>query len=512
MEDTIYVILSIITIIAGYAIHIHIKNKRFWKLIYEFRGDDLYPIIGNAQWFTGNSVEILETITKMWERNGRSTYRIIVGNAVFTGISDPEIVELLLGSNKEIEKMDDYKFLSAWLGDGLLLSKGNKWRRQRKIITPTFHFKILEQFVNVFNDKGKIFIEKLAENKGKVFDVYPYVTLCALDIISESAMGTNMNAQNNSESEYVKAIYRISEIVHLRTYSTWKRNDWLYMLSQDYRDEQKCLKVLHETTNQVIQSRKLTLRAQAADESSKEKVNEDAFSGRKKVAFLDLLLLSKTAEGEPLSDEVIREEVDTFMFEGHDTTSSGLSFALFLLANNPAEQELAFEEQLALFGGDFKRQATYRDLQDMKYLDRVIKETQRIYPSVPFYGRKLKEDLPMPDGKIMPAGTFVTVQPYLTSRNPKYYPNPMKFDPDRFLPDNVQKNHPYLYVPFSAGPRNCIGQKFAVLEMKSTLSRVLRNFELSSAGPDFKPQLAAELILKSKNGLKMRLNDRKYPK
>lgn len=98
------------------------------------------------------------------------------------------------------------------------------------------------------------------------------------------------------------------------------------MLSQDYRDEQKCLKVLHETTNQVIQSRKLALKTQDVDKISKEKVNEDDLSGRKKVAFLDLLLLSKTAEGEPLSDEVIREEVDTFMFEVRFLLRSKYSF------------------------------------------------------------------------------------------------------------------------------------------------------------------------------------------
>lgn len=108
----------------------------------------------------------------------------------------------------------------------------------------------------------------------------------------------------------------MSELATYRTYSLWKRVPLLYRLSDDYREEQKLLKILHGTTNGVIQSRKLALQNQITKEdNSEKKINEDAFSGRQRVAFLDLLLMSKTPEGEPLSDEVVREEVDTFMFE-----------------------------------------------------------------------------------------------------------------------------------------------------------------------------------------------------
>lgn len=108
----------------------------------------------------------------------------------------------------------------------------------------------------------------------------------------------------------------MSELATYRTYSFWKRVSFFYRLSADYREEQKLLRILHGTTNRVIQSRKLALHDQISKGNDLEKkINEDTFIGRQKVAFLDLLLMSKTPEGEPLSDEVIREEVDTFMFE-----------------------------------------------------------------------------------------------------------------------------------------------------------------------------------------------------
>lgn len=112
------------------------------------------------------------------------------------------------------------------------------------------------------------------------------------------------------------------------------------------------------------------------------------------------------------------------------------------------------------------------------------------------------------DGKKIPAGTNYTVGIFVTLRDPKFFPDPESFKPDRFLNENVEKLNPYAYIPFSAGPRNCIGQKFAVLEMKSAISKLLRNFELLPLGPEVRPMM--NLIMRSANGNHIGLKPRKY--
>ncbi|RZC37551.1 p450 domain containing protein [Asbolus verrucosus] len=225
---------------------------------------------------------------------------------------------------------------------------------------------------------------------------------------------------------------------------------------------------------------------------------------KNKKVFLDLLL-EATVDGKPLTQEEIREEVDTFMFEGHDTIASAISFALFSIANHPNVQKRIYEEQHALFGENKNPVITYASLQSMKYLEQVIKETLRLYPSVPFYGRQTKEAVEY-NGTIIPEGITILILAFGIHRNSKYFEEPEKFNPDRF--ENVDGKTPYAYIPFSAGPRNCIGQKFAMLEMKSTLSKIIRHFELGPAIPQHKLQLAAESVLKSINGIKIGLKKR----
>ncbi|XP_033222170.1 cytochrome P450 4V2-like isoform X2 [Belonocnema kinseyi] len=133
-----------------------------------------------------------------------------------------------------------------------------------------------------------------------------------------------------------------------------------------------------------------------------------------------------------------------------------------------------------------------KEIAELKYLDRVIKETLRINPSVPGLGRVLTEEIEL--------GSKITMHVFTTHRDPEFWPDPSKFDPDRFLPENSKGRHPYAYVPFSAGPRNCIGQKFAMVELKIVLAEILRKWRVKSARTQAETKMQSTFVLRPHGG------------
>ncbi|GFS92992.1 cytochrome P450 4V2 [Nephila pilipes] len=181
----------------------------------------------------------------------------------------------------------------------------------------------------------------------------------------------------------------------------------------------------------------------------------------KRKAFMHLLL-ERHFETQEFSEEDICEEVNTFVAAGHDTVAITIAWALYLIGLYPDVQTKIHEELDRIFGTDEKRDVTERDLNDLEYLDCVLKETNRIYTAVPIISRYLQKDTKI-CGYTIPKGSICAVLIYFLHRDKDVFPEPEKFDPDRFLPENSAKIPEYGYIPFSAGPRNYIGQKFAVM-------------------------------------------------
>ncbi|KAB7505400.1 putative cytochrome P450 [Armadillidium nasatum] len=293
-------------------------------------------------------------------------------------------------------------------------------------------------------------------------------------------MGRSINAQDNPQSEYVKAIHDMGRIIMVRFARPWLQFEFLYKRTQWGRLEKKSLEILHKFSLDTIKQRKMEYKRLKSQKIGKE---ETSISGKKKrQAFLDLLI-EYSEENEFLTEENIREEVDTFMFEGHDTTAAGINWAIYLIGRHPEIQEKVYRELELIFGRS-ERPASSADIREMKYLECCIKESLRLIPSVPFFARNLTEDM------------IIAVILYALHRDPKHFPDPLKFQPERFLPENSMKRNPYAYVPFSAGPRNCIGQKFALLEEKVVLSSLFRKFRVESLGKFEDLKLTGDLIMR----------------
>uniref|UniRef100_A0A0A9WEL4 Cytochrome P450 4c3 n=1 Tax=Lygus hesperus TaxID=30085 RepID=A0A0A9WEL4_LYGHE len=478
---------------------------RYWKMRRMIRLMDKIPGLPGGLPFLGNAVELnvdhdevftrIASTRMLWGRK-HGLCKVWFGSRPILCISKASAVEVILSSSKLIDKSDEYNYLHPWLGRGLLTSSGHQWHSRRRILTPSFHFKILDHFVTIFVEQSLILKDRLSSHVDEdAFNIFPFITRCTLDIICETAMGRKVNAQTRYDSEYVRAVYKIGSIVQNRQSKIWLQPEWAFKLSNLYEEHQECLRILHGFSTSVIQERRKELSNQT-DHHPK---------GNGSLAFLDLLLEASN-DGKCLTDQDIREEVDTFMFEGHDTTSAALCWTLFLLGSHPEIQDQAYQELRNIFGDD-DRPPNSKDLASMKYLTCCIKEALRLYPSVPIFARKLNEDVTIAEYTV-PAGTTALIIAYQLHRDPEQFPNPEMFEPERFM-ERDPTLHPYAYIPFSAGPRNCIGQKFALLEEKVVLSTILREYKVLSVDRREDLVLLGELILRPKNELKMKLQLRK---
>lgn len=485
-------------------------------------------------------------------------FRLWLGQEPVVCVWKPEMVELVLSDNFLLEKSYHYDFLRPWLGNGLLTSPGKIWRPRRKLLVPSFHFNILQAFVPVFERKSKLLVRnvkrKLKESISKaedkvhstksgdsdvstVVDITPVVTACTLDAICETIMGVSIDAQGNPNNDYCQSVYIVGETFLERIIQPRYWLDTVFRFTELGKLYNYHLNKLHSFTRTVIAEKKRD-KLGTRDDSSRtassnnasllssklkvlEKTSVDSFQAMKREgpklpkAFLDLLLEKLNASGgQKLTDEEIREEVDTFMFEGHDTTAMALSWTLFLLGHNEevqrklqAEVDKLYAEQL-LDDNDLENtDLELEHIKKLKYLDCVIKEALRLCPSVPFIGRQTTNNLKLGDYEV-PPGSVIFVLIYQLHRDSEIYPNPEQFDPDRFLPENTLGRHPFAYVPFSAGPRNCIGQKFAMAEMKTILLHLIRNFSFESVTPIDKARVQMEMVLRPKCALNIRIRSR----
>ncbi|XP_072165421.1 cytochrome P450 4V2-like [Diadema setosum] len=492
-------ILAAIFVVTSIIVYYMARFIRIYLLISKFHGPPALPIVGNTHQFSTDSREFFvynNTVLNEYRQKTGGIVRYWLGLKPSLNIYAAKHMEAILNNSRHMDKGFGYDFVKPWLGLGLLLSSGKKWFHRRKMLTPAFHFSILQNFMDVYNEQSNILAEKIGAfaDKSNPVNIFPLVTYCALDVICDTAMGKNINAQGDSDNEYVRAVQGMSEITLMRFKSPLLWYDPIFRLTKAGARHKKYLEILHGTTRSMIQ-RRLN---QAVKPNDIRNGDEGAVAGKKKrLAFLDLLI-QMHREDPNFTMQDIQEEVDTFMFAGHDTTATAMSWALLLIGLHPGVQARLHDEIDKVLG-DTNRYVTSEDLGNMSYLSLVMKESLRLFPSVPMISRKLDCDM-MLDGKLVPKETDIELAIYSLHYDPEQFPDPEKFDPDRFLPENSAKRHPYAYIPFSAGGRNCIGQKFALLEARVTLANLLRRFSFQSTQTIEETKPAGEVITKPATG------------
>jgi cytochrome P450 len=214
-----------------------------------------------------------------------------------------------------------------------------------------------------------------------------------------------------------------------------------------------------------------------------------------------MLMLARDEEtGEVMDDRQLRDEVMTLLLAGHETTSNALTWTWYLLAQHPDVEAKLHAELAEVLGG---RVPTIQDLPKLTYTRMIVDEAMRLYPPVYALARGgVAAD--QVGGYDLPAGAIITMSPYLTHRHPEFWPEPEKFDPERFTPEEEAKRPRYAYVPFGGGPRQCIGNSFALTEAQLILATVAQQYRLRLA-PGYQMELEPMITLKPKGGLPMNL-------
>nr|AZR39454.1 cytochrome P450 [Agasicles hygrophila] len=426
------------------AILLAIKNyARIFILAWKLPGPPGLPILGNVLTLR-NQDELVHLGTYSSKLYG-TIMRLWVSLLPTIYIMDPRHLKIILSTNKNNQKGLFYEVLHNFIGRGLITNSGYKWKKNRKLVQPYFHINILEKFLDTFIDCSQSFVSRLEGNE--TVKITTYINECVLDILHNGVLGVPLD---------LNSPYRQGELQALERFiKPWLLLEPIFQFTSSAKYEQKQRHNLHSYTKEI-----LTQRLKTAKKSSR-------------TCFLDMFIEISENSPEFTEEDIINETV-TFMLAGQDSVGATLAFALYYIAKNQEVQEQIINEITLM---DINDRVTLKDLNNMKYLEQVIKETLRLAPAVPMITRVLTEDVAL-DKTILPKGTNIFISPFTTHRLEEYFHDPLKFIPDRFEENNLEKIHPYAFLPFSLGPRNCIGSKFAILELKTLLYYFLKKFEI----------------------------------
>jgi cytochrome P450 len=401
----------------------------------------------------------------------------------YVTLADSDAAHRVLVENaKNYHKSPNYQGLKLLLGDGLLTSEGDFWRRQRKLAQPAFHRERLAGFVDSMaqctDDMLARWRTETAKNPAPV-DVHREMmrltfrivgqTLLSVDLDGESrAVGEALDVALHWANDYVESLVRVPPWVPLK-----KNRDFL-----------KAKATLDELVLRIVRARRAAM-------ARNEVVPQD---------LLQMLLeATDTDTNTGMTDEQLKHELLTLVLAGHETTANALTFTLHLLSKNPdARAKVIAEAREAL--GD--RAPAVSDLPKLPYTMQVIEESLRLYPPAWAFERVALED-DIIAGYSIPKGTVIGISPFVMHRNPKYFPDPERFDPARFDRSAPVDRPKHAYVPFGGGPRTCIGNAFALMEMQVILPMILRAFTLDSPS-GFKLELEPSVTLRPRFGVPMR--------
>jgi cytochrome P450 len=425
--------------------------------------------------------ELLDFSARLWRDYG-DVVAFRCGPVWFYQFTRPDHVhEVLVKKAKKFHKPRRLKqVFGKWEGNGLVVSDGNYWARQRRMVQPAFQPARMARYADDMID----FTRKMLERWGseRELNIMDEVTHLTLQIVAKALFGT----------EVVEDTAQISRAVaDIQEFGIWESGrifllpDWLPLPIK--RRGRRAIGILKAMIERIIRERR----------TSKEDHGD----------LLSMLLLAVDQEGDGrgMTDQQARDEIMTLLLAGHETTATSITWAAYLLARNKdAQGRLADEIDRVLQG----RSPTFADLDKLAAVEQMFKEAMRLYPAVYFFSREAAEPVEIAGYEIAP-GSQVHVLPYLLHHDARWFAEPERFDPDRFTPAREEALPQCAYVPFGAGPRACIGRGFSMVEGVLILTSMLERYQLALAPGQGEPERETQISLHPKGGVRLRVRERR---
>lgn len=468
----IHGIISILITLTVFVLSIEVRKWFINRKLRHFESPSHLPIIGCiGRFIWKRNDEIIGKALELFNEV-KTPFQAWFGPILVIGVAEPKDIQIILTNEQCLNKPQFYEMFHC--KSSIIVIDKEIWKSDRRALNTAFNVKMLQNYVPLLNEKSHILLEKLQLFLHEPGDLYRTIFICMMDMVTRTTMGTDMNMQSDRGLFFYKIAKQIMHNVMYRIprLYLWWDFMWFY-ISKVGRDERIPLK-----NGNVL-----------FDEMYDKRVHELALLQSKGVNYLNemkeknamnllerCLLMEK--EGLFTHDKVL-DQMRVIILAGIDTSSITVFGTLLMLAINPKHQEIVVDELRSVFESA-DCDVAHTHLANMKYTELVIKESMRLLPPVPFIGRTSSADIHLPKGTL-PKGATIVLNIMHLHRNPEIWgENVLDFEPDRFLPENAAKRPPFSYIPFSGGPRNCIGMKYAMVSAKITLAHLLRRYKFTT--------------------------------
>ncbi|XP_060801165.1 cytochrome P450 4C1-like [Amyelois transitella] len=452
------------------------KNRKLYEVAKQLPNNmKRVPLLEHCVNFIGDSSARWEAIKELGDEaiNARDGVTSIwLSYKLIAVVGDPEAAEVVMRTC--LDKHEMMNVSRELIGNGSIFAPVAIWRPRRKFLAPTFAQKTLNNFVKVFSKQAIVLTDILngVEGKGN-FSIFEYITKYSMDSVCETALGIEMHTQSDPNHPVSKSFNEFCDLAAGRMVKPWFHSDFLYKWYWEFPKYASSANVMKNFVSEIIRLKRESMMEQNNNEQNHEKTECDQEMGRSK-SFLELLIESGGDRG--FNDLELQEESLVMLLAGTDTSSVAASYTSLLLAKYPDVQEKLYREIQDVIK-DPERPLEASDLPKLKYLDAVVRESLRLYPPVPLIIRKVDKATTLPSGVTLVPGMGAVIHIWAIHRNPKYWgPDAHVFRPERFLEDSLK--HPYAFIPFSNGARNCLGFQFATMSIKTVMAQIIRRYRI----------------------------------